>query len=325
MKPVDVLIASHGHCFDGMASAAIFTHVRRAIDPAILPRYKSCGYGPGVQMIPEAWLDGGENAILDFRYTPTNKLRWYFDHHITGFGSAEEKAKAEERAASTTAPLALHFDATYGSCTKLIADVARETYDVSTDALAELVSWADIIDAARFESAEAATRRDEPVLQLASVVEHHGDGPFYNMIVPKLLERPLAEIARSDEIQALWRPLASAHAVFTERVKQSSKVVGPVVIVDLGDAPVETGAKFVTYALNPTSVYSVTLTRGKQHFKISVGYNPWCGTKRGHDIASICRKYDGGGHAAVGACSFPLGALDKAREAVSAIARQLGA
>src|SRR5262249_25509017 len=163
-----VLVATHGHCFDGMASAALFTHLRRSLDRGAMPfRYKSCGYGPGMQTIPEAWLDGMENAILDFRYTASERLRWYFDHHVTGFGSADEGARAEERVGAAESPLALHFDASYGSCTKLIADVGRATYAVSCDDLGELVGWADLIDSARFESAEAATRRDEPVLQLA--------------------------------------------------------------------------------------------------------------------------------------------------------------
>jgi hypothetical protein len=65
------------------------------------------------------------------------------------------------------------------------------------------------------------------------------------------------------------------------------------------------------------------LTRHKQHYKLSVGYNPWSGRPRGHDIAAICRRYDGGGHPAVGACSFPLSAEARAREAAHAIAEEL--
>ena len=76
MKPRDILVATHGHCFDGMASAALFTHLARALEPGqdLAFRYKSCGYGPGMQRIPEGWLDGQESAILDFRYTPSEKL-----------------------------------------------------------------------------------------------------------------------------------------------------------------------------------------------------------------------------------------------------------
>jgi hypothetical protein len=327
MTTRDLLVATHGHCFDGMASAALFTWLRRKIDPGLsfAPRYKSCGYGPGMTMIPEAWLDGDESAILDFRFTPSKRLTWYFDHHVTGFGSAEERDAAFARAGQGADPFQVYFDPDYGSCTKLIADVARSKYGLDPSALLDLVSWADTIDAARFASAEAATSREEPVLQLASVVEHHGDGPFLNTVVPSLLERPVGEVARSESIQNLWRPLRASQEAFVERVQRGAKPMGSVVLVDLSDAPLDVAAKFVTYALFPSCVYSVTLTRNRQHYKLSVGYNPWSGVPRTHDIASICRRYDGGGHAAVGACSFPLSALDRSREAAQAVARELAA
>ncbi|MFZ4079442.1 MAG: hypothetical protein ACOYKK_08380 [Microbacteriaceae bacterium] len=94
--PRKLLVATHGHCFDGMASAALFVHLLRALRGKSAPelRYKSFGYGPGLRMIPEAWLDGDENAILDFRYTPSDRVNWYFDHHVTAFGSDAERDAA---------------------------------------------------------------------------------------------------------------------------------------------------------------------------------------------------------------------------------------
>ena len=88
--------------------------------------------------------------------------------------------------------------------------------------------------------------------------------------------------------------------------------------VDLTDAPLDVAAKFVTYSLYPDCTYSVTLSRNKQHYKLSIGYNPWSGHPRLHDIASICRLNGGGGHPAVGACSFPLSAREKALAAAEA-------
>lgn len=333
MKPKNVTVATHGHCFDGMSSAALFTHLLRSLrsSRASAPlafKYRSCGYGPGMSMIPEEWLDGDENAILDFRYTPSKRLSWYFDHHITGFGSPEERQAAESAAIPASADSQgphVFYDATYGSCTKLIADVGKRELGVSMDGLGDLIAWADKIDTASFESAEAAVSRTEPVLMLASVVEHHGDGPFLTSIVPKLLERPVREVALDADIQALWKPLMAAQETFIARVKKGSKPMGRVVFVDLSDAPIEAAAKFVTYALHPECMYSVVLMRGRQHYKLSIGYNPWCGASRLHDISVICRSYGGGGHAAVGAASFPLSALDNAKQAAAAVTALLNA
>lgn len=323
MRKTRIVVATHGHCFDGMASAALFTHLVRALTPGGVfdLRYRSCGYGPGMSQIPEAWLDGDENAILDFRYTPSKRLTWYFDHHVTGFSSPEEQAAATDGPAGER----VFFDPGYGSCTQLITDVARDRFGVTSPDLAELTRWADIIDAARFTSAESATARVEPALQLASVVEHHGDGGFLAEIVPKLLDRPLLDVALDPAIQEKWRPIAAAEAAFTARVQASATEMGRVVLVDLGDAPLDVAAKFIAYALFPRCMYSVTLIRTKQQCKVSVGYNPWCGAARLHDIASICRRYGGGGHPVVGAAAFPLSQLEKAREAARVIAAELDA
>jgi hypothetical protein len=325
MKPRNILVATHGHCFDGLASAAVFTRFLGALREGtpLEARYRSCGYGPGMSAVPEAWLDGDENAILDFRYTESRRLSWYFDHHITAFSSPEEQSTALERAALPDGGIRIHYAPTYGSCTKLISDVARDSYGIDTSALAELVTWADIIDAARFASAEAAIDRSDPVLRLASVVEHHGDGPFLNDLVPRLVARPLGEVARDTDIQDMFRPLAALQEQYMNRVREKSETLGSVVLVDLTDMRLDAAAKFVTYALYPECVYSVMLTRGKQHCKISVGYNPWSSTPRRHDISAICRRYEGGGHPVVGAASFPLSDVGRAREAARTIAREL--
>jgi len=330
--PREIVVATHGHCFDGMASAALFTFLRGALSPgkSICFRYRSCGYGPGMQTIPEAWLDGDENAILDFRYTHSKALSWYFDHHITAFGSEKEKrralalgllARAAERPDEPSRRV--YYEPTYGSCTKLIADIAKSDFGIQNEMLDPLVTWADVIDSARFLSAGAAVDRAEPVLRFASVVEHHGDGAFLATFVPRLLARPLEEVASCAEVNELWKPLAIAQDNFLARIKKNGRVMGSVVFVDLSDAPLEGGAKFVTYAHFPMCVYSVTLLRSKWHYKVSVGYNPWCGRERRHDIAAICRRYDGGGHPVVGAASFPLSELQRAKEVALAIVREL--
>jgi hypothetical protein len=217
------------------------------------------------------------------------------------------------------------YDPGYGSCAKLIADVARDRFGVDMGPLDELVGWADTIDSARFPTAESAIAPDEPVLQLAAVIEHHGDGKFLKAVAPLLLDRTLGDVAASADIQARWAPIRAARETFVRRVEQKAVVTGRVVLVDLTDAPLEVAAKFVTYARYPDCTYSVMLSRNKQHFKLSVGYNPWSGAPRLHDISAICRRYDGGGHPAVGACSFPLSALERAKEAARVVVAELGA
>ena len=94
-------------------------------------------------------------------------------------------------------------------------------------------------------------------------------------------------------------------------------------MVDLSDAPLVAVGKFMTYAMFPDAVYSVTLSRQKAHYKLSIGYNPWCGVPRDREIAPICQRYGGGGHPVVGAASFPLSALAQARKAAEEAVAEL--
>jgi len=316
----EVVIASHGHCFDGLSSAALFTLFHRKLNGGERKyRYFSLGYSPTFTMVPEAWLNGGENAILDFRFTPSERVTWFFDHHKTGFASEEERDAALARPAGK-----IHYDATYSSCARLIADVARREHGVSLDEMSNLLSWADVIDTAGFASAEEAVRREAPALRLATIIEHHGDTKFYGEMVPRLLEQPIEEIVAMPEMVEKLAPLRREQDMLYAKVRHVARLKGRCVTADLTDARLEVPAKFYAYAIYPKAMYSVTLTRGRGHFKLSIGYNPWCGSAREHDIASICVRFGGGGHPAVGAAAFPLAESDRARAAFEEVARELG-
>jgi hypothetical protein len=304
-----------------MCSAALFTRLARArISENAQFTYRACGYGPDQGGVSPALLTGDENVILDFRYTATPKLTWYFDHHRTAFASLEERADFDSDGGQHK-----FFDPGYGSCTKLIYDISRDRFGLAdeTPELIELVRWADIIDAARFSSAEMAVMREDPALWLMTVVENIGDEAFLSRMIPRLLTEPLEQIARSPEVYAKWVPLRDAHLVFVDKVREKSQMLGNVVYVDLTDSIIDVVGKFVTYALFPKSTYSVIVSRGKTRGKVSVGYNPWSGAERRHDIASICQRYGGGGHAVVGAVALPPSNIERAQQIGLEIAAEL--
>ena len=71
-----VVVATHGHCFDGLCSAAMFTRLYRhrfAGDGATFT-YHGAGYGPGQNGVDPKVLAGDVNAILDFRFSPLPQL-----------------------------------------------------------------------------------------------------------------------------------------------------------------------------------------------------------------------------------------------------------
>jgi hypothetical protein len=314
------VVATHGHCFDGLSSAVVFSRLMKEQGaPGATFEYRTCGYGSGQARAEEKLLRGEENAILDYRFSASDKLSWYFDHHRTAFGSEADREVFEARRSSGQ----FFFDAGYSSCTKLIADVAQERFGVDMPDLSELVKWADMVDSARFASPEDAVSRSSPVMQLVSVVEHYGDDGFFKDLVPELLTRPLDEVARSKAVSNRYKPLGKKHERYVARVRQKSERRGRVVYVDLTESVLESVGKFVTYALFPDSVYSVVVGLLKNGPKISVGYNPWSGRPLDTDISAICARYGGGGHPVVGGISFPSAAIDEARRVARSIASEL--
>jgi hypothetical protein len=319
-----VVVATHGHCFDGLCSAVMFTRLMRHLHPGeeLAFCYKAMGYGPGQNGVDPSVLAGDDNAILDFRFSPSPKLTWYFDHHVSAFPGKDDRA-AYDAAVRDERSRRMFHDGGYGSCTKLIADVGQQRFGLDVQETQELVRWADMIDSAAFPSAEMAVSRKEPVLHLMTVVEHKGNDAFLESMVPRLLTEPFEDVARAKDISEAYAPLAAQHEAFVDLVKRHAELEGPVVIVDLSPVVVDVAAKFVTYALWPESAYSVVLSRSSSKCKISIGYNPWAPIPRKHNIATICERHGGGGHPVVGAISLPADDVKKAQELTRMIAEEL--
>jgi len=322
-----VFVATHGHCFDGLCSAVMFTRLHRHLHAAhgASYTYHAAGYGPGQNGVDPNLLVGDVNAILDFRYSALEKLDWYFDHHVSAFVTPDDRADYERRARAQEEAGQRRFfhDGSYSSATRLIADLGRERFGLDPEPTAELVRWADMIDSAAFPSARMAVDRAEPMLRLMTVVEHLGDDSFLARMVPRLLEEPLAEVARAPDIAQAYLPLGRGHEAFVKLVEERARKDGDVVVVDVSDQLLDAAGKFVTYALYPESAYSILLSRSKSKCKISIGYNPWSPLPRRHNIAAICERHGGGGHPVVGAISLAADRVEEAKGLVKSIAAEL--
>jgi hypothetical protein len=264
-------------------------------------------------------LSGDQNAILDYKFSASKNLTWYFDHHRTAFANDAERDFFDAHVASGK----YFYDDACTSCTKLIAGVAAKQFNVPLDGLEELIRWADVIDSAGFKTPEDALDRSNPIMRLAAVIERHGDDKLLSTLIPELATRSLDEIAKSPDIDRRYKKIEAQHERFVKRVRERAVHMGRVVLVDLTDEPLETIGKFVTYALYPDAVYSVIVGVFKNAAKISVGYNPWSGKPRDTDISAICARYGGGGHPVVGAIQFGKGEFERARQVARDIAKEL--
>ncbi|MEK6335100.1 MAG: phosphoesterase [Acidobacteriota bacterium] len=311
----------HGHCFDGVASAATFTRFyKERIHPDAEVHYGGLLHRPGNLLFEGNMFDGDENAIVDFKYSPSDKLTWWFDHHQSAFLTPSDEAHYR---ADTSGKKFL--DPARKSCTEFIADVAREKFGFNDQPLGELVHWAHIIDGALYESAAQCVELKEPPLQLMQVIEADPDDGFVEQVIRDLARHSLNEVATSLEVQSRFQPILKQHLETLEAIRRKATLDDGVVQFDLVDEGYEGFNKFIPYYLFPQATYSVALTRAPQRTKISVGSNPWAPRPRRHNIASICERYGGGGHAVVGAISFGTDEVGKARQAITEIVAELSA
>jgi hypothetical protein len=308
----------HGHCFDGVASAAVFTRFyRERVHTGADVSYTSLLHRPG-SLFDEEMFDGEENAIVDFKYSTSEHLTWWFDHHQSAFLTPEDEAHYRRDRSGRK-----FLDATRKSCTELIADTARERFGFREEMLDPLVHWAHVIDGALYESAAQCVELGAPALQLMQVIESDPDDSFIEEIIRGLTERPLDEVALSVEVQRRFRPIFARHLETLETIRRKAHYARGVVHFDLVDDGLEGFNKFIPYYLYPQTTYSVALTRAPQRTKISVGSNPWSPRPRTHNIATICERYGGGGHAVVGAVSFKPDEVERGRAAVREIVAEL--
>jgi hypothetical protein len=314
-----IRILYHDHCFDGAASAAFFSRFLKAqFHPGADFLYTGMAHKAS-QLFEDELFDGDINAIVDFKYSPNEKLTWWFDHHQSAFLSAEDQAHYERTVASRH----LFFDPTYPSCTKFIAHVARDKFGFEAADLEELVHWADIVDSARYESAEAAVELGHAAMKITLVIEGAQGSDLVHHVIRLMQHKTLDEIMEDPRVKELWTPLYARHRRNIDLIRDASTCDQRVVYFDLIEQEVEGYNKFIPYYLHPESVYTVSVSNQSFRTKVSVGSNPWVPGPLKHNLATICERYGGGGHPRVGAISFPKGDVETARKVAAEVAAEL--
>ena len=308
----------HDKCFDGASSAALFSRFyRERIREDVEFVFSGLLHRAGA-LFDENDFDGDENAIVDFKYSSSPKITWWFDHHQSAFLTPEDAAHFEQGLSNCK-----FYDPDFKSCTSFIAMIARERFGFDPTPVAELVHWTDIIDGAMYADARTAVEMKEPAMKLTMVIESTQDPAFIPRLIPLLATRPLAEIIQEPFVASLLPPLLERHqrsiAVMQERTESKDGTL----FFDVTDHDLEGYNKFVPYYLHPESIYSVGLSKSTFRVKVSVGSNPWAPQEPTVNLAKICERYGGGGHARVGAISFDISQGEAARQAAGEIVAEL--
>lgn len=314
----DVRVLHHDNCFDGIASAAVFsTFYRRAVDPKASFEYHGLAHQAGSYRLEDT-LRAPVNVIVDFKYSASDRLTWWFDHHESAFLSPEDELHFR----NDTSGRKFH-DPTYRSCTKFIAHISQKVFDCPLDDLSELIYWADVIDGAQFKSAQAAVELKEPALKLMLVIESVRDPLLIRSIIRKVQSQTLAEVVNDPGVKAHFDHLYQKHLDSIAVLQKAMHASRGVVEFDISRTSISGHNKFIPYHVFPDSVYTVGVSLEAARAKVSVGTNPWSHIKPSHNLARICERYGGGGHAVVAAISFRPDQIERARLVAKEIAETL--
>ncbi len=327
-----VRVFYHDKCFDGACSASLFSRFyRERINPAA--DFEFCGlvHRAGA-LFNENDFTGDENAIVDFKYSASPRITWWFDHHLSAFLTPEDNANyLRGQAIPVGQPgsqrLRKFYDPNYTSCASFLAHIATRDFGFDAKPVAELIHWADIVDGALYASAKAAVEMADPAMKLTMAIESTQDPTFVPRLIPMLTEEPLAQIIDDPLVAPLLSPLLQHHQHMIELIGQRSKCERGTITFDISDEETEGYNKFIPYYLHPEATYNVGLSRSSFRAKVAVGSNPWTKMDPAKmvNLATICERYGGGGHARVGAISFPPDRADDARKAAEEIVEELRA
>ena len=319
----------HDHCFDGTCSASLFTRFyRECIDARAEFAYGGLVHRAG-GLFDGAEFSGDENAVVDFKYSTDPRLTWWFDHHLSAFVSREDEvdfaAYTEQVRTGEIVRAQKFFDPAYTSCTSFIAHIASTRFGWDVSSLGELIYWADIVDGAKYESAASAVGMEAPAMKLTLVIESSQDDTVVPQLIPLMTEMPLAEVLAQPFIQNQLRPLLDRHWEAMELISARAHVERGVITFDITDQPTEGYSKFIPYYLYPDARYVVGLSKSSFRTKVAVGTNPWTTRPASElvNLAAVCERYGGGGHARVGAISFSPDQEEEARRVAAEIAGKL--
>ena len=320
-------ILYHNNCFDGACSASLFTRFHRdVIATASAYSYQGLMHRAG-GLFDDQDFTGDENAIVDFKYSPSPRVTWWFDHHLSAFLNPEDQQHFEAGQADGSHALRHFYDPNYISCTGFIAHIAQTKFNYDTTRFAELIYWANIVDGAKYESAQSAVEMEAPAMRLTMVIESSSDPTLIPRMIPLLTEMPLQQVLDQPFVAALVEPLFGRHRAAIDLIRDRSTLTRGTITFDITDQPTEGYSKFIPYYLHPRGTYVVGLSKSSFRTKVSVGTNPWTPVPSDKlvNLAAICERYGGGGHARVGAISFAPDREDQARAAAAEVVAELQA
>ena len=278
----------HSPCFDGIISALIASDFLRHRQGWPEPELRHVNYDLKATWLAERFSE--PTAIVDFLYHPG--AAFWADHHRTTFLNDEMRLDFEQR----RGPLIL-YDSTADSCAGFLWRQLDSSFSYRNESYAELVTWAEKIDAAHYQSVEEAFSLDSPALKISISLALATEG-YSEMLVKRLSELSVDETSRLPEVSEKIERARQLRQSGLERFRAAASLRDDIVVFDVDGRDVMV-PRYAPYAVFPKARYSVGLTRYEERASITAMRNPWLEFES-VALGDIFARHGGGGHQRVG-------------------------
>jgi hypothetical protein len=306
-RPTKVLF--HSPCFDGIASAVLTADFLQQHEGWTGIDFMHVNYD-----VRSTWLDthlDGHTAVVDFLYHPD--AAFWADHHGSTF--LNEAVRHEYDARSHDCFI---YDRSADSCAGLLWRHFQEQAGYRNEVFADLVRWAEKVDAARYQSVDEALSFTSPALKVSASLALSSDG-YSEFLVRMLITHSLEEVSAMPEVHARFEEFERLTGEGLARMRTAAQLRDEIVVFDV-DARGAMVPRYSPYRFFPQARYSVGVSRFSQGAKVTAMRNPWIEFDS-IPLGDIFTRYGGGGHQRVASAYVPehIDPRERLEEIVAAV------
>jgi hypothetical protein len=193
--------------------------------------------------------------------------------------------------------------------------------------LRELASWADKIDAARYESVEEAIFGDGPALRVSTSLTLASPSDC-EALVHALRHHDLHQVSKLQEVTKHFEHARKLQQAGLDLFKRGARLEpGGLVIFDVEEKDDALIHRYAPYYFFPNARYSVGVIRRRGEAKVTAMRNPWIEFPS-IPLGELFKTLGGGGHQRVGSITLRGARLREAEQvlatAVAEMRRRIG-
>jgi hypothetical protein len=302
----------HSPCFDGVASAVLAWDFLQERNGWTTPVFRPVGYD-----VRQTWLGqllAQPIAVVDFLFHPD--AAFWADHHVTTFLTTAAREHFEQ--ASQRDRLFI-YEPQADSCAGLLWRRLANDFGHQNPRYAELVQWAEKIDAARYVSVEEAIASRAPAQRLSLGFALGQTENYAETLVRELRDKPLEAVAELPEPLSRFKRARDLMELGFDHFKRNAHVENDGIVVFDVDQQGAIVNRYAPFRFFPNARYSAGVIRWPGGARITAMRNPWR-EFRSVPLGHLAETLGGGGHERVGSV---LVSGDRVAEAQSILARFL--